>query len=103
MVVILQATLMPNDLAVEFVDQFVHGRVQISMGALGKHVGALDVNIAFGALAQVFLSLLFYGEQHFDIDHLVKMSLDPVKLGGYVTAQGRGNLEVMAANRQIHK
>jgi hypothetical protein len=40
-------------LAVQFVGQFVHGGVQVGMGAFGKQVLAFDVDVALGALAQV--------------------------------------------------
>jgi hypothetical protein len=73
------------------------------MGALSKHVGAFDTNIALGPLPPLFLSLIFNRQQNLDIHHLVKVTQDAVKLGRDITAQGRGDFKVMAADRQVHK
>jgi hypothetical protein len=73
------------------------------MSALGKDVRALDVNIALRSLPAFFFLLLLNREQHLDIHDLVKMPNDSIELARNVTAQGWGDLEVMAADRQIHK
>jgi hypothetical protein len=103
MVMALQSVFVPNDLAIKFVHQLIHRSVQISVGTFGKHVIALDMNIAFGSLPSFFFLLLLHGKQHFDIHNLVKMPNDSIKLACNVTTQGWGDLEVMTADRQVHK
>ncbi len=78
MVVVLQAVFVAHHLPVEFVDQFIHGGVQIRVGAFCKHVTAFDVNVAFGALPSFLFLLFFDGEKHFDIDYLVKVAGDSI-------------------------
>ena len=87
MMVFLQTRLVTNHLAVKFVHQFIDGGIQISVRTLGKHVGALDVDIALRSLPALFLLLLFHREQHLDINHLVEMPDDTIKLAGDITAQ----------------
>ena len=72
------AVFMPHHLAVQFVDQVVHGGIQILVGTFGKKIIAFDMNIAFRSLAFFFLFLLFYREQNFDVHHLIEMSNDAV-------------------------
>src|SRR5450759_3880592 len=81
----LYAILVAHHLTIKLVHQFIHGSVQVFMGTLGKHVNALDVNIALRSLSYIFFLLRFHGEQHFDIDNLVKMTCDPINLGRNVT------------------
>jgi hypothetical protein len=102
-VMTLDATFMLHHLAIKFVHQFIDCGVQISVRALGEHVGALDVNVALRSLSQLFLLLFFHGQQDLDVNHLVEVAFDPIKLGGNVIAQRRGDFEVMAADRQVHK
>jgi hypothetical protein len=102
-VMVLQAVFVAHHLAVQLVHQFIDCGIQIGMGAFGKHVAALDVDIAFGALPSFFFLLLFNGQEHFDINHLVKVAGNPVEFGCDVISQGRGNFKVMAADRQVHK
>lgn len=102
-VVILDAILVADDLPVQFVDQFIHCSVQISMRAFCKQVAAFDMNIALGALPSFLFLLFFNCEKHFDINNLVKVAGDSIKLGRDVTTQGWGNFEVMTADRQVHK
>jgi len=100
--VVLETILVADDLPVQFVDQFIHRSVQISMRAFCKHVAAFDMNIALGALPSLLFLLFFHREKHFDINNLVKVAGDSIKLGRDVTAQGWGNFEVMTADRQVH-
>jgi len=58
MVVVLHTVFVTDNLAVQFVHELVHRSVQILMGALGKHVVALDMHIALGALATLLFLLL---------------------------------------------
>jgi hypothetical protein len=103
MMVGLQTVLVTHHLAVEFVDQFIHGGVQVSMRAFGKQLNALDVDIAFCFLPTLLFLHIFQGQQYLDIDHLVKMALDPVQLAGQITAQGGGNFQMVTTDRQVHK
>jgi hypothetical protein len=68
------------------------------MRAFGEQVVAFDVDIAFGALALFFFFLLFDGQKHFDIDHLVKVPGDPVKLPRDVLTQCRGHFQMVPAD-----
>jgi hypothetical protein len=73
------------------------------MGTFGKHVVTFDMDAAFGTLPSLFLFLVLNGEQYLDIDHLVKMSHYSIQLGRNVASQGRGNFQMMTADRQVHK
>jgi hypothetical protein len=103
MVMILHTVFVPNNLAIQFVDQIVDGSIQVCMCALGKQVATFDMDVALGPLPAVFFLLLLYGKQHFDINHLIKMPVNPVQLGRDITAQSGGNFKVMTADRQVHK
>jgi len=103
MMMALQTVFVSNDLAIKFVHQLIHSSVQIGVGTFGKHVTALDMNIALGSLPSLFFLLFLHSKQHFDIHNLVKMPNDPIKLACNVTTQGWGDLEVMTADRQVHK
>ena len=87
-VVVLQAILVAHHLTVHLVDQFIHGSIQVGVGAFGKQVVALHMDIAFRSLPLFLLLLLLYRQQYLDVDNLVKMAGDPVQLGGDVVAQG---------------
>ena len=56
------------------------------VSAFCKHVAAFDVDIAFCFLAALFLFLVLYAQQYFDIDHLVEVSCDAIELTGHVVA-----------------
>jgi hypothetical protein len=98
-VVVLQTILVANHLAVELIDEFIDGGIQVFVGALGKHVTAFDMDIAFGTLPSLLFLLLLNREEYLDIDHLVKMSHDSIKLGRDITTQGRGNFKMVTADR----
>jgi hypothetical protein len=76
--VILQTIFVSDDLTIKFVHQFINCSVQISVRALGKHVGSFDMNIAFRSLPSLFFLLFLHREKHFDIHDLVKMPNDPI-------------------------
>src|SRR5262249_42277994 len=57
-VMFLHAVLVTHHLTVELVDQLIHRGVKILVGALGKQVVALDVDIAFGPLSSFLFLLL---------------------------------------------
>jgi hypothetical protein len=101
--VLLHLALVPDDLAVQFVDKFINGGVQILVRTLRKEIATLDMDVAFGALSFFLFFLLLHGKQHFDINDLVKMPGDPIKLGGHVGTQGRGDFEMVTADRQVHE
>jgi hypothetical protein len=100
---VLEAILVPNDLTIQLIDQFIHSRIQVCMRAFCKHIAAFDVDIALGTLPSLLFLLFFHREKHFDIDNLVKVAGNSIKLGRNVTAQGWGNLKVMTADRQVHR
>jgi hypothetical protein len=77
-VVVLQAVFMADNLSIQLIDQLIHCGVQVRVRAFGEHVAAFDMDIAFRSLASLFFFLVFYCEQDFDINHLVKMSHDPI-------------------------
>jgi hypothetical protein len=101
-VMVLASFLVRNDLAIEFVNQFVHGGVQVFVRAFGKQIVALDVDIALCALAALLLLLVVHGESDFHVDYLVKVTYDAIKLGGYITAHGGSDFKVLTADRQVH-
>jgi hypothetical protein len=103
MVVVLQSVFVTHHLAVQLVNQLIHRSVQISVGTLDKDIRAFDMKVALGSLPTFFFFLLFHREQHLDINDLIEMAHDSVKLAGDVSAQGWSDLKVMAADRQIHK
>ena len=72
------AVFVLDHLAVQFVDQVVHGGIQIFVRTFSKQVVAFDVNVALSALAFFLFFLLFNREQNFHIHHLIKMSRDSV-------------------------
>jgi hypothetical protein len=102
-VVVLTPLLVGDYLAIEFVNQFVHGGIQIFVRAFGKQIVALDVNIALCALAALFLLLIVHGQSYLHIHHLVEVAYDAIKLGRYITAHGGSDFQVLTADRQIHK
>lgn len=98
-VVMLRDTVLVLDhLAVEFVNQLVYGCVQVLVCALRKQVVAFDVNIAFSSLPFVFFFLIFNGQQHFDIDHLIEMPVDSIELARDVLTQGRRHFQMVSAD-----
>jgi hypothetical protein len=103
MMVVFQAVLVPDHLAVELVHQFVHGSVQIFMGAFGKHVTAFDMDVALRSLSSFLFLLILNGQKYLDINYLVKMTGDSIELGRYIGAKGWGYFKVMTADRQVHE
>jgi hypothetical protein len=99
----LQTIFVSHHLTVKLVHQFVHSRVQIRVGTLGKEVDALDPYIAFGFLPAFFLFLILHSQQNLDIQYLVKMPLDSIKLRCDVGAKGWGYFQMVTTDRQVHK
>jgi hypothetical protein len=77
-VVVLDTVFVPHDLTIKFVNQVVHSGIQVFVRTFREQVAALHVNAALGTLASFFFLLIFHREEYFDIDHLVKMSGDPI-------------------------
>jgi hypothetical protein len=102
-VVVLDALFVAAHLPVKLVHQIVHSGIQVLVGALGEHIVAFDMDIAFGALPAFFFLLLFYREQDFYVYDLIKVAHDAVQFFGHVTTQGRRYFQMMAADCQIHK
>ena len=78
MVMVLQAVLVTNNLTVEFVNQFINGRVEVFVRTFGKHIAALDMDVALGTLPSLLFLLFLDGEEYLDIDDLVEMPHDSI-------------------------
>ena len=100
---IRDAVFVLHHLAIQFVDQSVHSRIQIFVGTFRKQVIAFDMNVALCALALFFFFLLFNREQNFHIHHLIKMSRDSVQFACDVASEGWRDFEVVTTDCQIHK
>lgn len=74
MVMVLQAIFVAHHLAIQLVDKFVDRCVEILVRTFCKHVAALDMDIALGALPSLLFFLFFYRKKYFDINHLVEVS-----------------------------
>jgi hypothetical protein len=61
------------------------------------------VDIAFGALSFFLFFLLLYGEQYFDIHHLIKVAGDAIQFARDIRAQSGRDLKVVTTDCQIHK
>eukprot|EP01012_Entosiphon_sulcatum_P030717 TRINITY_DN38067_c0_g1_i1.p2 TRINITY_DN38067_c0_g1~~TRINITY_DN38067_c0_g1_i1.p2 ORF type:complete len:103 (+),score=20.40 TRINITY_DN38067_c0_g1_i1:68-376(+) len=101
--VVLDLALVAHHLAIELVDQLIYGRIEISVGTLGKHVVALDADIAFGTLPTFLFLLVFHCQQNAYIDYLVEMPRNSIQLARYVIAKRRRNVEMVTADRQVHE
>ena len=97
-VVFCDAVFVLDHLAVKFVHQIVDRGVQVLMGTLCEQVTALDVDVAFCTLAFVFFFLIFNGQQHFHIDHLIEMPGDAIEFPRDVLAQSRGHFQMVSAD-----
>jgi hypothetical protein len=56
----------------------------------------------FGFLAQFLFSQVLHSQQHVDVDHLVEVARDPFEFGEHVFPQWRCDVQVVAADRQVH-
>ncbi len=102
MVAVLQAFLVPADLAVQLVHQLVDGRVEVLVRLLDEDVAALDVERDLGALTPFLLPQLVHREEDVHIDDLVEMSCHAIELGEHVLAQSRRHAEVVTADDGVH-
>src|SRR5205085_12568114 len=101
-VVVLHAGLVAADLAIELVDQFIERGVEVRVRALRKHVVALHMDAALGALPSFLFLLLFNREEYLDVHDLFEMTGDAIELGGHVVSESGGNFEMVTADRQVH-
>jgi hypothetical protein len=75
---VLYAVFVANHLTVQLIHQLVDCRVEIFVSTLRKDVISLHMDAALRSLPSLFFFLIFYREEHFDIDHLIKMSFDSI-------------------------
>jgi hypothetical protein len=102
-VVVLQPVFVAHHLAIDFIYQTINRSVQVFISALSKQIAAFDADAAFSTLAFFFLFLLLDGQQHLDIDQLIKVAGDLIELIGNVSAQCRRDVKVVTTDCQIHK
>src|SRR6185436_15686615 len=84
-------------LAIELVDQQVDRRVQVGILAFAVDVLAAHVQRHFSLLPQ-----LVHCEDHVRVDHVVEMPDHASKLGVDVLADRRGDVELVAADVEVH-
>jgi hypothetical protein len=99
---VLETGFVLAHLAVELVDQFVHGGVQIFVGAFREQIAALDMDVAFGPLSLFLFFLFFHRQQDLDVHNLIEVPGDAVQLLRHVGAQGGGDFQMMATDCQVH-
>ena len=95
---VLQAVFVAHHLPVQFVDQLIDRRVQVLAARLRKQIAAFDMDIALGALSAFFFFLLFHGQQHTHINHLVKVSQDAIEFVGDIASQCRRDFKMVTAD-----
>jgi hypothetical protein len=61
------------------------------------------MDVALRSLPLLFFLLFLHSKQHFDVNDLVKVPGESIKLGGHIGAQGGGDFEVVTADRQVHE
>jgi hypothetical protein len=96
--VLLALVLVLQDLPVEAVSNNVDCRIKIGINRFGKQILSLDMKRDLGLLLK-----LFNPENRTDIDDLIEVTPDPVKLGHDVFAQRRGDVDVMPLDGEIHE
>jgi hypothetical protein len=96
--VVLTLVLVLQDLPVEAVGNDVYCRIKIGIDRFGKQILSLDMQRDLGLLLK-----LFDPENRTDIDDLIEVTPDPVKLGLDVFAQRRGDVDVMPLDGEIHE
>lgn len=94
----LDSGFVSHYLAVQFVYQFVNGGVKVKVLAASMQRIAFDVNAAFGTLAALFLRFVVLGEQHPDMDDLVKVAQYALQFGDNVGAQRGAYFEMVATD-----
>src|SRR5947207_12484136 len=84
-------------LAIELVRKSVDGRVHVGLDAFGVNVLAAHVQIG-----RYLLPELVDGEDDVDVDDVVEVTRQALELGRHVGADRRRDVEMMAAEIQIH-
>ena len=97
--VVLNPVLVTHHLAIEFVDQFIDGSIQILAGTFREQIVAFHMDIALRALSPLFFLLVLDGQQHANVYHLVKVPHDAVEFLGDIATQCRRDFEVMTTDR----
>ena len=92
----LDAGFVAEHLAVQFVGQFVNGSIQIEVFAASVQGIAFDVDAAFCALTALFLGFVVGGEQHLDMNDLVKVAHDALQFCDHVGTQCRAHFQVIS-------
>src|SRR5882672_2431604 len=93
----MQTVLVLHDLAIEFVRYGVDRGVQVRVAALDEDLLPGDVTADFRLSCE-----MIYGEDHADVDDVVKMPPDPGKFALDVTADRRRDRHVTPADDEIH-
>ena len=85
------------DAAVELVGEGVYRGVHVLLGGIGMDRVAAHVQGGFGSLSQ-----LLDCQHAVDINDVIEVSDDSLELFLYVVAEGRGDLDVMTGDAQLH-
>jgi hypothetical protein len=99
---VLGLGLVSSNLPVELVREFINSSVEISVRAFGEEITALDMYIAFCPLAFFLLCHVVHCQYHPDVNHLVEMPGNAVKLAHDIAAKRWGDLKVVTTDRQVH-
>src|SRR5690606_37979481 len=98
----LQLLLMPQYLAIHFINQRIDCGIQILRKTLDvKHL-ALEAQIHFGALAARFVGQLLYAQRDRYINHVIKMAGDAFQLVVHILSYGSSQFEVITSDCQVH-
>src|SRR5438094_10572411 len=93
----MQTIFVLHDLAIEFVRYGVDRGVKIRVTALDEDLPPGDVTADFRLSCE-----MVHGEDHADVDDVIKMPPDPGKFALDVTADRRRDRHVVPADREIH-
>ncbi len=93
----MQTVLVLHDLAIEFVRYGVDRGVQIRVTALDEDLLPGDVTADFRLSCE-----MIHGEDHADVDDVIKMPPDPGQFALDVTADRRRDRHVTPADGEIH-
>lgn len=102
MPMVLRLGLVAADLPVKFVREFINSGVEISVRAFGEKITTLDMHIALRSLAFFLLCHVVHCQYDPDINHLVEMPGNAIKLAHDIAAKRWGDLKVVTTYRQVH-
>lgn len=80
MLVVLQFGFVLDDLTIKFVDQCVDGCIEVHANTFNMDVLAAQAQIDLGFLSLFFLGELINGQDDRDINDMIEMAFDPLKL-----------------------